>query len=354
MSFTRMFKVLKKDLALGPRSPIFLFAVLLPVILTLILQVAFGSLFAAKPRLALVDEGSSAITSALKNMDGIELTLLDDPDTLREQVKANDYDAGLVLSADFDAAVKSGAKPLLDFSISGESLSSNRLILSVTTLDLIRQVEGTAPPVDVRIENFGNEGLPISVRLVPAIMMYALFIAGAFVPASSLVEEKEQGTLSALLVSPVKASEVLVAKALLGTILAFFLAFMTLFMNNALGGQTLAIIVVVFWAAAFSAVLGLVIGTAAKDSAAMFALVKGSGIFLFAPVVFYLAPEWPQWIAKVFPTYWAIDPIWQVAVLGKGLDAVWVDLVVALGIAIALIPVIGMLSRRMQRKLVAE
>ncbi|TDB38109.1 MAG: ABC transporter permease [Actinobacteria bacterium] len=354
MSLTRMFKVLRKDLALGPRSPIFLWAIILPFALTLILQVAFGSLFAAKPRMAVVDQGASEITASLEKMDGIELTVLDNPDALKDQVRANDFDAGLILPKGFDDAVRSGEKPLLELYIGGESLSSNRIILSVTTLDLVRQVEGTAPPVDVRIENFGNEGLPISVRLVPVIMMYALFIAGAFVPSSSLVEEKENGTLSALLVSPVKASEVLVAKGLLGTILAFVMAFMTLFLNKALGGQPLVLVLVILWASAFSAVLGIVIGTAAKDSASMFTLVKGSGIFLFAPVAFYLFPEWPQWIAKLFPTFWAIDPIWQVAVLGKGLDAIWVDLAVSLAIAIALVPVIGALSRRMQRKLVAE
>ncbi len=354
MSFTRMFKVLRKDLALGPRSPIFMWAILLPVALTFILQIAFGSLFAPQPRLAIVDEGSSEITASLKKMDGITLTVLDSAETLRDRVRANDFDAGLVLVSGFDTAVRAGEKPLLDFYISGESLSSNRLILSVTALDLVRQVEGTAPPVDVRIENFGNEGLPISVRLVPIIMMYALFIAGAFVPASSLVEEKENGTLSALLVSPVRASEVLVAKAILGTILAFVMAFMTLFMNNALGGDPLALVVVILAASAFSSVLGLVIGTAAKDSASMFAMVKGSGFLLFGPVIFYVFPEWPQWIAKFFPTYWAIDPIWQVAVLGKGLGAVWVELLVALAIAIALVPVVRLLSIRMQRKLVAE
>jgi ABC-2 type transport system permease protein len=349
-----MLRVLGKDLALGPRSPIFMWAILLPVALTFILQVAFGSLFAPEPRLAVVDDGSSEITKELQKMDGIELTIVDTAENLRDGVRANDFDAGLVLVEGFDAAVKAGEKPLLDFYISGESLSSNRLILSVTALDLVRQVEGSTPPVDVRIENSGDEGLPMSVRLVPVIMMYALFIAGAFVPASSLVEEKESGTLSALLVSPVRASEVLVAKAILGTILAFVLAFMTLFMNNALGGQPFALVVVILAAAAFSSVLGLVIGTAAKDSASMFAMVKGSGILLFGPVIFYVFPEWPQWIAMLFPTYWTIDPIWQVAVLGKGLEAVWLDLLVALGISLVLVPVIGLLSRRMQRKLVAE
>ena len=106
MSLRLTWKVLRKDLALGPRSPIFLWAIVLPFALTLVLQVAFGSLFNPEPRLGIVDDGNSEITAAVKSMDGIELTLLDDAEELKAQVEANDLDAGLILPAGFDQAVQ--------------------------------------------------------------------------------------------------------------------------------------------------------------------------------------------------------------------------------------------------------
>ncbi|MBK8463916.1 MAG: hypothetical protein IPL36_13150 [Nigerium sp.] len=42
-------------------------------------------------------------------MDGITVTVLDDEAVLRERVEANDLDAGIVLPAGFDDAVRSGA-----------------------------------------------------------------------------------------------------------------------------------------------------------------------------------------------------------------------------------------------------
>ncbi len=351
MSARRTWLVLRKDLALGPRSPIFMYAILLPVVLTLMFQLAFGSLFEPKPRMAIVDEGSSAITQALKRMEGIELALLDDAGALKTGVEANDYDGGLVLPAGFDQAVRDKKRPLLEFYIGGESLASNRIILSVTTLDLVREVEGTAPPVNVKVVNFGEAGLPISVRLVPLVMMYALFIAGAFMPASSLVDEKAAGTLLAMLVTPVKASEIVAAKGLFGALMAFLMSIVTLALNDALGSNWAETVVVVAFGAAFCAVLGLVFGTLAKDSASLFTILKGSGILLFAPVIFYVFPEWPQWISMLFPTHWMIDPIWKVAVLGQGLADVWGSLFVALGIVVALGPVIRMLSVRMLKHL---
>jgi ABC-2 type transport system permease protein len=191
------------------------------------------------------------------------------------------------------------------------------------------------------------------VRLVPVIVFYALAIAGVFVPASSLVEEKEQGTLMAMLVTPVRPSEVLVAKWLLGTLFASVMAMVTLVLNGAIGANWFEVAVVVLVAGALSSMIGLLIGLFARDSTVMFGLVKGMGAFLFAPALFYIFTEWPQWIARIFPLYWVIEPIWQVSIMGGSLSQVWFELLVALGITVALLPVALWLARRMQTQMAA-
>ena len=354
MSARRLGRILRKDLALGPRSPIFLWMIVLPIALTIILQFAFGQLLDPEPRLGIVDAGRSEMTSEIERMDGIELTLVEDIEDLKARVEANDLDAGLVLPAGFDQAVRAGERPELRFYVGGESLASNRIILMVTTLDLVREIEGRAAPVTVDIVSFGAAGLPISVRLIPVIVFYALTIAGIFVPGSNLVEEKEQGTLMAMLVTPVKISEVLAAKWVLGVVLASAMATVTLLLNQALGANWLEVVAVVLVAAALSSMIGLLIGTVAKDSTTMFGIVKGLGIFLFAPAAFYIFPEWPQWIAKLFPLYWVIEPIWTVAVMGGSIGEVWLELGVALGITAALVPLVATVARRVQAQMAAR
>jgi ABC-2 type transport system permease protein len=95
------------------------------------------------------------------------------------------------------------------------------------------------------------------------------------------------------------------------------------------------------------------VGVGAKDSAIMFGIVKGTGIFLFAPTLFYIFPEWPQWIAKLFPLYWIIEPIWQVSVMGESISTVWSQLAVAIGITAALGVVAAWLAKRMQTQMAA-
>jgi ABC-2 type transport system permease protein len=351
VSFTRASRIFVKDLQLGPRSPVFLWVLLLPLLITIVVKGAFGDLFEPRPRLGVVDQGASEITTAVQDLDGIELTILDDTDVLEQQVERNDLDAGLVLPAGFDQDVRSGARPPLEFYVGGESLASNRIILAVTTVDLVREVEGRAPPVDVEVVSLGQEVLPLSERLVPFIVMYALLIAGVFLPSFSLADEREKHTLDALLVTPIKLSEVIAAKGALGFGLAIAMAIVTLWLNGALALQGVALLVVLVVAGLLLVEVGLVYGTASKDVTGVFTLIKGTGFILLAPTVFYIFPDWPQWIAKVFPTYWVINPIYEVTINGAGLDVVWSELAIAGAIIAAMIVPIVLLARRLETKI---
>lgn len=353
MSPGRILVLLGKDLRLGPRSPIFLWVLVLPLLITLVLQVAFGDLLDPSPRLGIVDRGDSAVTAAARQAEGIEVVLLEDAADLKARVEANDLDAGLVLEEGFDEALQTGGRPALELYVGGESLASTRLILAVTTLDLVRRVEGQAPPVEVEVIALGEETLPITVRLVPFIAMYALLVAGVFLPSFSLADEREKRTLSALAVTPVRLGEVVVAKGILGFLLAVAMAVVTLWINRALNARPLALTVVLVVAGLLLVELGLVYGTISKNVTGVFTLIKGTGFLLLAPTVFYIFPDWPQWIARLFPTYWVIDPVYQVTINRAGLGSVWVDLVIALGVAATLAALVAALTGRLRAKLAA-
>ncbi len=348
MNMGRVMRMLRKDLWLGPRKTFFLFAVTMPVVLTLIFQVAFGTLFAPSLRLGIVDYGESALTSGFLETAGIQVTMLNEAEELKNKVEQNDLDAGLILDAGFDAAVNAGERPLLEMYIGGESLAANRIVFIITGVDLVRGLAAAESmlPVEVEIITSGEEGLPIAVRLIPLIMFYALVIAGVFVPGSGLVEEKENSTLTALLVTPVNRSEVLAAKWMLGFILCTVMAAATLFLNQAFGPRPLEVMLVIAVAAALNSAIGLLAGIFSRTSASFFALVKGAGFFLFVPVIFYIFPEWPRWIAMIFPLYWIIEPIWQVSIMGEPLRTVWFELTIATAITAALLLAALLTGRR--------
>jgi len=352
MTLRCVFAVLRKDVAMSPRSSVFFFVLALPVVMTLLFQLVFGSLFESKPRLGVVDRGKSQISSAVHEMDGIEVTVLDDAETLMSRVESHDLDAGIILEPGFDDAVMNGSQPELGFYISGQSLASDRIILMVTAVDLARGVEGNASPVEVVVTTIGNtEQLPIADRLIPMLVLYAIIIGGVFATAFNIVQERESRTLTALLVSPVQMTDVLSAKGLFGFLLALVMAFVTLGLNGVLGANYAALLVTLIVAALMSVELGLIFATASKDIKTLYTLVKTLNIILFGPVFFYLFPSWPQWIAKLFPSYWFFDPMFEISLKGAGLADVWHDLLIAYIICVAALPVIGLLGRRMERSL---
>lgn len=349
-SVRRALRVTAKDLRLGPRSPIFLWAIGLPVLMTFLITAVFGSLFAPPPRLAVVDEGDSAVTASLLDAGGIDAEELDDPARLRAAVEAHDYDAGLVLPAGFDAALAAGEQPPMEFFVSGSSLASTRLVLGVTTLAVIRDAAGQSPPVEVVVTQIGAEGyVPIEDRLVPFIVFYAVVIAATFLPAASLVDEREKRTLDAVLVTPTRMSELLLGKGVLGVVLALLMGLVSLALNDAFGGQPVAMLVFLLVGGVMMAEVGLMLGCWAKDSNTLFSAIKGGAIFIALPAIFFLFPALPQWIPRFVPTYYFLAPIYEVATQGDSLGDHVVDLVVALAVCVALVPAVLAVGRRAER-----
>ena len=352
MNIRRIFRIVRKDVAVGPRSPLLLFVVLMPLIMTLVLQLVFGDLFVPQPSLAVLDQGVSQISRLIQEREGIEVVQAQDQVELKRMVADHEVDAGLVLSEGFDQALQAGTRPLLELYISGESYAVSRMVLSITALDIIREVEGRTPVVKVVVNDLGsNDPVPLATRLTPLVAMFAFIMAGLFVPASSIVDERERKTITAVLASPATIGEFLTAKSALGVLFSFVMAVATLAMNKALTSQVAALLLVLAVSAVFWSLLGLVVGLLAGNSQTLFAIVKGSGIFLAGPAIFYLFPDWPQWIAKVFPTFWAIDPLWRILADGATLMDILGSLAVVLGLILGLVLVVRLLAKRMLTKL---
>lgn len=354
MSTRHAATIFGRDVRLSPRSPLVLYALLIPFLLTVLIQGVFGDLFAPQPRLVIVDEGDSQIARGAETLEGIDVMFMDDRDEMLETVESNGADAGLYLPVGFDQAVIDGEQPPLDFYVGGESLASNRIILGVTTLELIREIEGSEPPVDVDVIQLGEEGVDLDLRLLPILLMMAVAVAAAFIPAASIVQEKEDRTLSALLVSPASMANVISAKGAFGVLLALFTGFFTLILNDALLGKAWTHLVIMLVAALMMVQFGLLLGMWARDSATMFAAWKGGAILLFFPTVFYIWPDLPQWIGRLGPTYYFIDPAFRVIAEGAELGDVIGTLAIGGVIILALVPVVILAARRLEQRLAAD
>ena len=353
MRLTRAWQILRKDLRLGPRSPIVLWALVVPIALTLLLRGVFGELFDGEPRVGLADDGASTLAAEVERLDGLDVRRYDDAAELETDVTEGRLDAGLAIPTGFDEAVREGARPPLPLWIAGESLPADRALVSVAVLDLVRDLAGDEAAVEVETIELGEETLPIDLRLLPLLVMYAVAIPGGMVPASSLVEEKEHGTLAAVLVSPASVGEVLLAKGALGVVLGAVAGVVTLALNDAFGPSPLAVILAIAVGVVMMAELGLLLGSWAQDTNTLFAAWKAVGIIIFIPVIFFIWPDLPMWPAYFMPAYYFLSPAYEAGVEGAALGDVAVELAIGAMICVALLPPVVAAGRWMARRLVA-
>ena len=347
MSLKRVGILLGKEFWQGPKNYIFVMAVVLPIVLSLVVSLVFGTLFSEKPKLGIIDEGSSQLVTLARELPSVVTKEYGTVSEIKQAVESGAVDIGIVLPADFDNSVIQGEKTEITSYIWGESLARNRTILGVTIANLVRELAGQEAPVEIEAITLGDEtSIPWNDRLLPLIVLMAVFLGGLLLPATSIVNEKEKKTLEALVITPTTIGDIFVAKGLLGIILSLFAGIAILILNQAFGAQPTLLLLVLALGAIMAAELGLLLGALLKDWTTLFTVWKTGAILLFAPAIIYMFPQIPQWIGKIFPTYYLLQPIVDISQRGGGWPDIAINVFILVGIDLILIAVVMLILKR--------
>ena len=337
MSLQRISVLLGKEFIHGPKNFIFIWIVVAPILISLLFGLIFGSLFTEKPRLGILDEGNSRLVGLASSLDSIITKEYATVEELKTATESGGVDMGIVLPAGFDNTIQSGHTAHLEAYVWGESLAKNRLILPVTISDLVRSLSGQEVPVEIETVILGEaESLPWNDRLLPLLVLMAVFLGGLLLPSTSIIEEKQKKTLDALIVAPATVGDVFISKGIVAVVLSMAAAIIILLINQAFGTEPLLLTLVLFLGAVMAAATGLIFGAIIKDLPTLFAIWKGGGILLFAPAIVYMFPQIPEWVARIFPTYWVIQPVVEITQRGGGWSEVALSVFVLIGMIAAL------------------
>lgn len=352
MSIRRIGVLLSKELRQGASNFFFIYAIAAPLIISLVITLVFGDLFSQTPRLGLVDEGDSELTALLEEEASIQTTVYASKAALREAVARGNEEVGLVLPAGFDKALGDGAETQLTTFRWGESAAKNLLIVESAVSRAFVQLAGVEMPVTVESVQLGDADTATwSERLLPLIILMTVLLGGTMVPAASLVEEKQKRTLNGLTTSPVTLLEVYVAKTLLGVTIGLVMGLAILVVNQAFGSQPLLLVGVLALSALASAVFGVLLGSLVNDVNVLLAVLKAAGLVLFAPAILELFPQAPGWIARIFPTYYVMNPVLEVSQQGAGLGQIAGDLSILSAMVAVLIFILAFMIERQAEEL---
>lgn len=342
MSIRRIAVLLYKELKYSSKSYFYIFAIVAPLSGTLLLNLVFSSIFSEKPKLGVFNQSNSQIVKPLKNMRSIDLKEYFSEIELKDAVEAGSQDVGVVLQGSTKLKVYVG----------GESLLKNRIIAGSALLHQIRDISGNKAPVDITpVSLGGGNSIPWEDRFLPAIVLMAIFVSGFAVPSSSLVYEKQKRTIKALLATPVTQIDIFVSKGLLGIITSIVMGSLILILNHAFTAQTGLIIFILFLGAIMAACFGLILGAFMKEISSVYAAIEGLGVIIYGPGILALFPQAPKWIAKLFPTYYVINPIMEITREGGSWASVRADVFILIGIIavfFALVAVVASKTRQQE------
>jgi len=349
MNLKRIITLFWRDFRQGARGFLFIFSIVTPIVVSLILSLVFGTIFSGKPRLGIVDEGGSELARRAHALSSVIVKDYDSKQALIDAAGRGAIDVGMLLPATFDQDVRANTETEIVVYVWGESLVKDRAIIVTVISRTLRAMLGQAVPINIVTETVGTaESIPWQERLLPLVVLLAVFVGGFLVPATSLVEERQRRTLTAVSTTPATLGEVFAAKGLLGVLLSTLTGLIILAMNSAFGTRPALLLLTLVLAAAMATLIGLILGAVNKDINALFATVKSMGILLYAPAILYMFPNIPKWIGYLFPTYYAISPIIAISRDNAVLADVALELGVLLALIAVLIGVLALLSNRLK------
>ncbi len=347
MSLKRVGILLGKELWQGPKNFIFVYALVMPIVISLVVSLVFGTLFTEKAKLGVVDEDSSQLVTMIRELDSVVHKEYGTVSEIKQAVESGAVDVGMVIPAGFDSSVMQGEETELTTYIWGESLAKNRTILGATIANLVRELAGQEAPVEIEAITLGDEvSIPWSDRLLPLIVLMAVILGGLTLPSASVIDEKEKKTLEALVVTPTSIGDVFIAKGLMGVILSLLMGVVILVLNQAFGTEPALLVLLLALGAIMAAEIGLLCGALIKDITTLFAVWKAGGILLFGPAIIYMFPQIPQWIGKLFPTYYLLQPIIEISQRGSSWPDIATNVFILVGLDLILVGVVVFALRR--------
>ena len=302
-----------------------------------------------------------AMAAALKLAMGVA-----EDDPALTVVAFADVDALAAAVADADAVPEGAERPLVGISLPLDLLLRARLGQPVTAtvyvgVDVpdgvrsamataVREVAATAAgaplPVswtsdDVIVLGTDRAGQQIAVReRMRPLMAFLVLLTESLALASLVSVEVSQRTASALLATPARTVDVLLAKGLVGTLLAFSQALILLIATRAFGPGWPVLLVAVVLGAMMMAGIGMLTGAAGHDFIGTLFYGMGFLLVLMVPAIGALFPGSAAAWVQVIPSYGLVEAMVGSSVYGLGFGdlagpllaaAGWVAVVFVLG-----------------------
>ncbi len=329
-----------------PRTMVILFGI--PIIQLML----FGYVITTEikdARIAILDHSNDNVTREIKNKllsSGyfrLEANLLQDNE-IDPIFKKGDVKQVIVFEKDFAEKLEREGKANIQVIADASDPNTAQMLYNYTNgivQDYTRKkFAGFTIPVQIKSEvrMLYNENMVGAFMYVPGTMALILMLISAMMTSITIAREKEMGTMEILLVSPLKATHIILGKVAPYLLLSIIDAIVVVMLGNLVFGVPirgsvvmLAFLVILYITMALS--LGILISTVANSQQVALFI---SGFALMLPTMLLSGFIFPienmpvplQIISNLMPPRWFIDALKQVMLKGNGLEYIWPNILI--------------------------
>jgi ABC-2 type transport system permease protein len=315
---------------------------------------------------------SRRLITAYKEADYFKLAyVVSREEDLHTLIDNNSARSGMIIPPGYEKELNAGRSAQVAFVLDGSDPTVASTALSAATL--IGQTQSTSimmerlqkrgmgnsfkQPIDVRTQVWYNPGLVSANFMIPALIGQILQYLATILTATSIVRERERGTIEQLIVTPLRSWELVVGKLTPYVLISFLDTIEILFMGILLFRVPIngSLVLLLALSALFLITtlgIGLFISTVANTQqeamlTSMFTILPS--IFLsgfFFPLA--AMPEWLQALSYLIPLRYFLIVARGIVIKGVGMSALWPEVIALSVFAVA---VMGLASVRFRKSL---
>jgi len=346
------------------------------LILPLVQLFLLGYIFSTDVRdlpLAVFDQSHSAegraLLEAFRSADYFEVAYAANSEAeLRSLIEKGKVGVGLIIPPDYAARLNEGQAQVAfivdgsDPSIANTALSSAQLIAQSYSTQLLGEKLARSGmnlrlqlPVDVRTTVWYNPDMITAYFMIPGVIAMILFAITAILTASSVVREREHGTIEQLIVTPIRPWELVVGKILPYVFLGLFDAFEVIALGHLWFGVPLrGSLLLIGMVSALFMLSGLGIGLFVSTIANTQQEALMTVYMMLLPAIFLSGflfpisnmPIWLQVISYAIPMRYFLNVIRVLMLKGVALESIRGDVIALAVFGIALMSMAALRIRK--------
>ena len=364
MNLTRLSALMRKEMLQIVRDPRTLALVfIMPILQLVLLGYAATSDVRNIPLVVLDQDKSPASRTLLESFRAADYFRqafdVNSESELRNLIDAGSARAGIIVPPDYSSRLAAGRPAQVAFiidgsdpAIAGTTLAAATLIgqarataLSVERLAARGLAVAAAPAIEVRTRVWYNPDLIAAYYMIPAVVGLILQFLTVILTATAIVRERERGTIEQLIVTPLRASELIVGKLAPYVLIAFIdtieiLAGGVLLFGVPINGSLTLLLVLSGLFLISNLGVGLLISTitSTQQEAIIVAIFYNLPSIFLSGFIYPVAamPRVLQFVSHAIPLRYYLIVVRGIVLKGVGMPALWPE-VIALSIFAVLV-----------------